>query len=291
MSDMESIRMNQEINDISLKIGLLASTEHFQDVELVTEDGVLRSNKLLLSACSEILRQIVLTSKNPASIFLDGFRAQDVENLLDLLTHGRLDIDKMKADDFMAKISSLKISGVFKKSDVIKEDVEYTIEDEEWSYGPLEDGRYQCFICQKTLQNKPNAHRHFQILHVTKREIECQICKEISNSLDELKRHNMEKHKIKQNCAADQCYISRFPNGRFQCLICFNMLSTKSKARHHLVRNHNVSGKYFDQQFCGERPTESDFVKVNCSVNEIDLFLDHLDEGVSCLSQSFCDHE
>ena len=99
--------MNQAFIDIR-------ETSSFLDVTLVCEDNLqMPAHKVILSACSSFFRKVL--EYNPHQhplLYLRGVRYEDLENIVDFMYHGEVNIAQEELNSFLAVAEDLKIKGL-----------------------------------------------------------------------------------------------------------------------------------------------------------------------------------
>ena len=59
---------------------------------------------------------------------------------------------------------------------------------------PNEDGRINCFDCQKTFSSIQTAKVHYQMMHMGEKEFDCEICNKHFNVKSNLSKHIRGKY-------------------------------------------------------------------------------------------------
>ena len=119
MSEKFSLHWNDfKLNAISSFSKLRASSE-FNDVTLVGDDHkIISAHKVILSSCSEYFKSILIkhVHSNPL-LCLDGVNSKDIENVLDFIYTGELQIFQEDLDRFLHIVQKLKLDGLIGKQD------------------------------------------------------------------------------------------------------------------------------------------------------------------------------
>ena len=97
----------------------------FFDVSLAVEDNyVVQAHKFVLAAASPLFRSLLhnqcLTSNSPL-IYLRGIKACDLNNVLDFVYHGSIDVPSNELNSFLAVAEDLQIKGLSKDEEIDKE--------------------------------------------------------------------------------------------------------------------------------------------------------------------------
>jgi len=121
-ADKYDISWNNFESRLSRSFADIRDQEQFLDLTLAADaaDGsveVLRAHKVVLSACSPVLRnllvkQSVLTSHSPfmpVMLYLRGFSAKDLSHVLEFIYKGNVNLHQYELDDFLAVAKSLQI--------------------------------------------------------------------------------------------------------------------------------------------------------------------------------------
>jgi broad-like protein len=84
------------------------------DVTLVCNDGKqLDAHKLILSACSPLLRQMLSKSKHPHPfVFMPGMKNKELEAVLNFLYNGEVSVDQEDIAGFLSISQLLQIKGL-----------------------------------------------------------------------------------------------------------------------------------------------------------------------------------
>jgi len=92
----------------------LRQEEDLFDVTLVCNDGKqLEAHKLILSACSPLLRQMLSKSKHPHPfVFMPGMKSKELEAVLDFLYNGEVSVEQEDIADFLSLSQLLQIKGL-----------------------------------------------------------------------------------------------------------------------------------------------------------------------------------
>ena len=119
MNDKFCLKWNDFKSNASKTFGLLRDEDFLQDVTLVGDDNSqIEAHKLVLSACSEYFRNIFKHSnKRDTLICLDGITKSDLDNVLDYIYLGELQIYQDKLDRFLAVAAKLKLEGLLNQEE------------------------------------------------------------------------------------------------------------------------------------------------------------------------------
>ena len=136
MTEKFSLRWNEFHSNVSKSFGLFRNEEYLHDVTLISDDNNrLQANKLVLSACSEYFRDILKYNQQSHPLLcLDGMSFEDLENTMDFIYNGEVQIHQEKLDRFLSIAQRLKLEGLIgntkdelnqSRNDVKLEDVEH----------------------------------------------------------------------------------------------------------------------------------------------------------------------
>merc|ERR1719154_235603 len=117
---MNSIKMYQEKYSLTwhtysdhLKFMMkeLMMNEDFSDITLVTEDKEqIKANINILSACSQVFRDILKKDKNSSPImYLRGIQYSELESIMQFIYLGEATFYEERMDEFLAVAKSLEI--------------------------------------------------------------------------------------------------------------------------------------------------------------------------------------
>ena len=125
------LKWNDFQQNITTTYSNLRKQEELFDVTLVTDDGKqYSSHKLVLASSSDFFQNIVHNSKNKQIdflIYLAGVRSVELENILDYIYAGEVQLYQDDLDNFLDIAQKLKIKGLIgndeeRKSKIIEEE-------------------------------------------------------------------------------------------------------------------------------------------------------------------------
>ena len=87
---------------------------NFTDVTLISEDGQqLQAHKVILSASSPFFMNIFKINKHPNPLlYLKGFKAKQLDSIIDFMYHGVAEIHQEDLDGFLAVAEELQLKGL-----------------------------------------------------------------------------------------------------------------------------------------------------------------------------------
>ena len=122
MSDKFSLKWNDFQSNVTKSFEAFRNEGHLHDVTLVSDDqNQVSAHKLVLSASSEYFNNIFKNNKvsNPF-LCLEGVSLTDLNNILDYIYHGEIQIYQDNLDQFLSIAKRFKIEGLH-GADNIKE--------------------------------------------------------------------------------------------------------------------------------------------------------------------------
>ena len=114
MSEKFSLKWNDFLTNASKSFGLFRNEDYLHDVTLVSNDQhQVTAHKLVLSASSDYFKNIFKNNKhsNPLLCF-DGISSLDLNNILDYIYNGEVQICQEDLDRFLTVAERLKIEGL-----------------------------------------------------------------------------------------------------------------------------------------------------------------------------------
>jgi len=121
MSEKFSLKWNDFHSNVSKSFGLFRNEDYLHDVTLVSDDHKqVSAHKLVLSACSEYFKSIFKNSSNIQArhlICLDGISSNDLNNIMDYIYNGEVQIFQENLDRFLSVAQRLKLEGLMGNED------------------------------------------------------------------------------------------------------------------------------------------------------------------------------
>ena len=113
-SEKFSLRWNDFESTISCSLGEIKAAGELLDVSLACGGDVVRAHRLVVSACSPLLRNIL--SRAPAQanpfIYLKGVQFEDLVACLDFMYHGEVSVAQESLNSFLAAAEELQVRGL-----------------------------------------------------------------------------------------------------------------------------------------------------------------------------------
>ena len=122
-SEKISLKWNDVQDNLKSAFTILRADTSFTDVALVSEDGQqFEAHKVILSTSSPVLSNILKMNTHPNPvIYLMGFKAKELDTLLDFMYNGIANVNYFNLDDFLARAEELKLNGLTEDSGPKKE--------------------------------------------------------------------------------------------------------------------------------------------------------------------------
>ena len=205
---------------------------NFSDVTLACEDGQINAHKVILSASSLVLRSILKSNKHSHPfIYLRSFRKKDIEQIIDFIYNGKVEISKEQLDTFLRTAEELGVKGL---EGAVKENGEIPQKTDQ-AVGPNTTGG-KANISTETFQNNSQTNPISTSLEINKEEVaEIKILdKSVTSSLSELDlilkefpKKSKPYGRVCQNCgkSCKGCGVQSISTGSLQ-----DHITTKHRA-------------------------------------------------------------
>ena len=146
MSEKFCLKWNDFHSNVSNSFGLFRNEDYLHDVTLVSDDNKqVSAHKLVLSASSDYFKNIFKQNSKPNAhplLCLDGISADDLQNIMDYIYNGEVNIFQENLDRFLSVAQRLKLEGLIGKGDsqedVYKDDTNSAKEEYEANEGYYE---------------------------------------------------------------------------------------------------------------------------------------------------------
>ena len=213
MSDTFCLKWNDFQSNASKTFASLRDEDYLHDVTLVGDDNhEIFAHKLVLSACSEYFRNIFKNRKAKTEtllLCLNGTTNKDLENILDYMYFGEVEIQQEELDRFLDISQRLKIDGLKGTS--------------------TPDSKAKSTDVFQTRNNDEHFQDNSRTLSVIK-----EIKHQGNNAERKLSPTNIDYDNIDQLI---EIYIEKH-NGVWRCKNCRKEDQKKSNIRRHFERNH-----------------------------------------------------
>ena len=121
MSEKFCLKWNDFHSNVSKSFGLFRNEEYLHDVTLVSDDyHQVSAHKLVLSACSEYFKIIFKNNTKPNAhplLCLDGMTGNDLNNIMDYIYNGEVQIIQANLGRFISLARRLKLEGLMEDED------------------------------------------------------------------------------------------------------------------------------------------------------------------------------
>ena len=220
MSEKFCLKWNDFQSNVTKSFEAFRNDEHLHDVTLVSDDqNQATAHKIILLASSEYFNNIFNKNKisNPF-LCLEGLSLRDLNNILDYIYYGEIQIYQEDLDRFLSMAQRFKIKGLVGADEVKKEENSEMLPDNTFNSvdNPIQkidttdlteideklfenmeensDRTWSCKICSKILPVRNNMKLHVET-HVEGLSFPCNICGKIYRSRNVLRNHKaIKKH-------------------------------------------------------------------------------------------------
>ena len=263
----------------------------FTDVTLVSDEQIqLQAHKIVLSACSPVLKNILMNAEHPKPIiYLKGFEKKELDSILQFMYLGEALVHQDRINEFMEKAKDLEVKELI---------TELGSESEK----NLPNGLDDLFSADEDQTSDNNIYTIQKDNDCTKKEIEeadisvdknlamaddsnnksnegfyCNKCEYWTKWKQLIQRHNLSKHEgISFQCEeCDSIYVdknslakhirSKHEGVTYDCDKCGFVSSNRSTIKRHKVAIHNEGSKYQCNQ-CDHQATTSQLLKLHREV-------------------------
>ena len=116
MSEKFCLKWNDFHSNVSKSFELFRNEDYLHDVTLVSDDQQqVSAHKLVLSACSVYFKNIFKHNNKPNShplLCLDGISSHDLNNIMDYIYHGEVQIYQENLDRFLSIAQRFRLDGL-----------------------------------------------------------------------------------------------------------------------------------------------------------------------------------
>ena len=114
MSEKFCLKWNGFQTNVTKSFSALRNEDEFFDVTLVGDDNIHASaHKVVLSACSDFFKSILKQTKHSHPMLcLEGINSQEMNNVLDYIYNGEVEIFQEKLDRFLEVASRFQLEGL-----------------------------------------------------------------------------------------------------------------------------------------------------------------------------------
>lgn len=114
MSEKFSLKWNDFHSNVTKSFALIRNEEYLEDVTLVSDDDFqVKAHKLILSASSSYFKKIFMKNiQSNIILCLEGTTKRDLQNILDYIYHGEVQIFHEDLDRLLTIAQRLKLEGL-----------------------------------------------------------------------------------------------------------------------------------------------------------------------------------
>ena len=227
MSEKFSLKWNDFHSNVSKAFGLFRNEDYLHDVTLVSDDHhQVSAHKLVLSACSDYFKNILKNNNKSNAhplLCLDGISSGDLNNIMDYIYNGEVQIFQENLDRFLSLAQRLKLEGLIGKNDSSQDDSV-----DEKMYAKKEEEA----VDQVTyVGSDETGHKTVEksIISISPEDVS-----DVENTVNQ--------------------YMELCEDGRYKCTLCGKMQKEKGKFQRNL-KNHietHLEGLSFPCQLCGK---------------------------------------
>ena len=229
-SEKFCLKWNNFQQNISHSFTKLRRESHFFDVTLVSADQrQIKAHKVVLSACSEFFKSILSeNSHGHPLLYIDGISAAQMEQVLDYIYHGEVNIYQEDLDNFLSIAQKLKLEGLLEL--------------------PYEDQQKNTFDQRKIEEETEEIQNTFLGMGKVKN-----YTKDYENSFRE---HKALKTFANVNVQSNEELNSKFDElvvkegTVYRCTVCAKSMTHRGSMKRH-VETH-LTGLSYDCQHCGK---------------------------------------
>ena len=219
MSEKFCLKWNDFHTNVSKSFSKLRNENDFYDVTLVSDDQKqLSAHKVVLSSCSDYFKNILKSNKHSNPLLcLEGISSSEMNNVLDYIYYGEVNIHQDDVDRFLNIAERLKLEGLISSENYVNYNENFVDEKVQ-----INDSRV---IVDNSLYEKVEAYDNKIVVQ-----------SEEYQNIEELDAKIME-------------YIERDVGSRWKCTICDKSMARRSHVKEH-VEIH-FDGLVFPCKICG----------------------------------------
>ena len=236
MSEKFSLKWNDFHTNVSKSFELLRNEEYLQDVTLVSDDDFqVKAHKIVLSTSSSYFKRIFMKNfQSNILLCLEGTTKNDLQNILDYIYLGEVQIFQEDLDRFLTIAQRLKLEGL------LEETIEQQFEEEKVENTLID----QEFECQNEIKRRPDFGRTIsRDLTNVKDKITIPLSTEDKAAINDKIHENFEK----------------VLSGVFKCKICGKIAKQCGDIKKH-VETH-LEGLSYPCQQCGKTFRSADALR------------------------------
>ena len=217
MTEKFCLKWNDFSANTTKVFGLLRKEEFLQDVTLVGDDNhQVAAHKLVLSSCSDFFKNIFKSIKHSHPLIcLEGVTSADLDNILNYIYDGEVNIYQDDLDRFLAVAQRFKLEGLLGDPQQQQEEENCVEEEPQYSVPLMSDN----FAQSKNVKAKPSKDR--QLARVGNDESKISMSEEEKQNLD---------GKVNQ-------LVDKGEDGLFYCNVCGQSAKQKIVVKNHMRRS------------------------------------------------------
>ena len=242
------MKWNDFYSNVSKSFQNLRKEEDFFDVTLVGDDGKhATAHKLVLASCSEYFKNVFSNSKKyfqaHALICLEGLQQDDLNNVLDYIYRGEVQILQQDLDRFLAIAQRLKLEGLIGGELQEEEEKEENYLEEEMTvpenYSSQDTNKYETNIIRNVSPSEKPV--------ISFQSPEFQSLEELDQKLEESFSKDATGNFVCNHCTKSYRFRSymkehveiHFDGLSFPCNFCDKTIRSRQSLRKHKQRNHS----------------------------------------------------
>ena len=232
MGEKYFLKWKHFYENISESLRDLRDDSDFFNVTLAFDDDkYIEANKMVLSACSTMLKGVLKKSKQPHTfIYLSGLRSSTISSLMDFMYNGEVSVPQEDLDAFLAAANRLKIKGLSNGLEKIEDNKEKFVSKEEHKIEKV-DTMVDKFVVSENLNEEEAIEPHAFVDHTVSNDERFGASEFLVNN---------------DNSEGNFSY-----NGhRYECQVCGKMLLSQSKLNVHFDHYHPQDGVSHPCHYC-----------------------------------------
>ena len=229
MSEKFFLKWNDFHSNISQSFSMLRKEDYLYDVTLTGDDHKhVRAHKLVLSAASEYFSNIFRQNSDNSNIIIcfDGVNVVDIENALNYMYNGEIQIYQDDLDRFLSVAQKLKLKGLLGgDSDYVDEKRNIPNDSTEVDNMSIKEMEYTEKLKMKVKANIPWQPRN------------------VTNSISTIENCNISNVGEQVNSM-----LEKTVDGKFMCKVCGKISNIVTNMRNHIEIH--IEGLLFSCQEC-----------------------------------------